>query len=122
MARSFQIETAQRLRFQADPLLHADGYVALWSRGVCLSNYEAAHYYFPIQFRPPYPQTLVTRLADLQSVDLTREDASAHVREFVATNGPWIDVILLRTSDRELVSLTERTYSEVLHTRATCGH
>ena len=48
----FQISTLRHTRFQADPLLHADAYVALWTRGVLLSNYEAAHYYFPVKLRP----------------------------------------------------------------------
>ena len=97
--RMFQLETNQNLRFLADPLLHSDGYVTLWSRGILLSNYEAAHYYFPVQLRPPYPQTLASFVSQLQSLDPTGREDRALVQKFLADDGPFLDVLLVRTAD-----------------------
>jgi hypothetical protein len=45
--------------FRVDPLRHAGSHIALRSNAILLTNYEAAHSYFPVQFRPthnPYHQ------------------------------------------------------------------
>ncbi len=112
--RIFQMGTSRNIRFQADPLLHSDAYVALWSGGILISNYEAAHYYFPVKLQPAYPQTLLSLVPELQSLDLTRNDDRVHVREFLSDHEQYIDVLLIRTLDKQFVSLAQRWFSEVL--------
>jgi hypothetical protein len=112
--RLYQIGTKPVPRFRADPVLHSDAYVALWSRGVLLSNYEAAHYYFPVKLRPTEPQSLVQLTEDLQSIDLRRSADYALVQGFLSTQKQHIDVLIVRTVDPDLISLAQRSFSEVL--------
>jgi hypothetical protein len=112
--RLYQIGTKPDLRFRADPVLHSDGYVALWSRGVLLSNYEAARYYFPVKLRPTDPQSLVQRAEKLQSVDLKRGADRVLVQDFLSAQKQYIDVLIVRTVDRDLISLAQRSFSQVL--------
>jgi hypothetical protein len=112
--RLYQIATKPDLRFRADPALHSDGYVALWSGGVLLSNYEAAHYYFPVKLRPAYPESLVRLAEDLQSIDLKRSADRDLAQDFLSGQKEFIDVLIVRTADRDLVSLAQRSFSEVL--------
>ena len=48
-----------RGRFRANPLLHAENWLGVDTGNVVWNNYEALHYYFPVQFRPeierPHP-------------------------------------------------------------------
>lgn len=45
-----------RGKFRANPVLHADNLAGLGTTGhVVWSNYETAHYYFPVQVRPGLP-------------------------------------------------------------------
>jgi len=111
--RIFQIGTQQDPRFKADVLAHSGGYAALWSRGILLSNYEAAHYYFPMLLRPGYPQTLVSLRGELQSLDLKRDADRALIQKFVSDHEQYIDVLLVRTTDEHFVSLVQGSFSEV---------
>ena len=51
-----------RGRFRANPLLHAENWLGVDTGNVVWNNYEALHYYFPVQFRPeierPHPGDL----------------------------------------------------------------
>lgn len=81
---------------RVNPLKHACCYVALDSRAVLLTNYEAAHAYFPIQFRSGYnPYEMIGPFhADPLSADLER---------FHAGGGAKVDYVLLYgTEDHEL--------------------
>jgi hypothetical protein len=112
--RIFQIGTRQDPRFRADVLAHSDGYAALLSGGILLSNYEAAHYYFPVRLRPGYPQTLVSLLGELQTLDLQREADRVRLKEFVSNHERYIDVLLVRNADPDIVSLVRDPFGEVL--------
>lgn len=73
---------------RVNPLKHASCYVALDSRAVLLANYEAAHAYFPIQFRSGYnPYEIIGPFhADPFSADLER---------FHAGGATSVDYVLL---------------------------
>ena len=51
-----------RGRFRANPLLHAEDWLGVETGNIVWNNYEALHYYFPVQFRPeierPHPGDL----------------------------------------------------------------
>ncbi len=112
--RLYQIGTKRDLRFRADPLLHSDAYLALWSHGVLLSNYEAAHHYFPTKLKSPYPQSLVELVEKLQSVDLKQEGDRRLVQDFLSAQKESIDILIVQTSDPELVALAQRSFSDIL--------
>jgi hypothetical protein len=112
--RIYQVGTPPRLRFEADPGLHRDAYAALWSRGVLMSNYEAAHYYFPVKLRPTYPQSLVTEVSQLQELDAKQAADRERLRKFLADHQASIDVLLVRTADPQLVTAARQTFGDVL--------
>jgi hypothetical protein len=112
--RIFQVGSQLNPRFKADVLAHSAGYAALSSQGIWLSNYEAAHYYFPVRLRPDYPQTLVSVLGELQTLDLRREADRVRLKEFVSDHERYIDVLFVLSSDPEIVPLVRDRFSEVL--------
>jgi hypothetical protein len=112
--RIFQMGTRQDSRFLADPLLHCDGYAGLWTGGIVLSNYEAAHYYFPVKLRPAYPQSLLTFLSELQTLDLDRDADRTRLQGFLREHQPYIDVLLVRTTDNRFAPLARPWFGEVL--------
>ena len=65
-----------RSRFRANPLLHAEDWLGVDSGNVVWNNYEALHYYFPVQFKPeierPHPGNL-----ELVSIHEEPKDKSA---------------------------------------------
>jgi hypothetical protein len=111
--RVFQIGTHRHTGFQANPLLHTDAYVALWTRGVLLSNYEAAHYYFPVKLRPDYPPTLISNLSQLEELDPDCEGDRILVQRFLAEHRSLIDVLLVQTADERFVSFLRRAFGKV---------
>jgi hypothetical protein len=109
-----QVGTPERLRFEADPGLHGDAYAALWSRGVLLSNYEAAFYYFPVKLRPDYPRSLVTQISHLQELDPHREADCEHLRKFLSDHERLIDVLIVRAGDPKILAIARQPYDDVL--------
>jgi hypothetical protein len=118
--RVFQINTLRHTRFQADPLVHADAYVALWTQGVLLSNYEAAHYYFPVKLRPNYPTTLISSLSKLEDPDPDNEGDRIFVRRFFTEHRALIDVLFVQTADEQFVSFLQSAFGKVLSHTGTC--
>jgi hypothetical protein len=110
--RIFQIRTKQSIRFRADSMRHSDGYVALWSRGILLSNYEAKHYYFPVKLQPAYPPMLCSLGTDLENLDPER--AGDGVRDLLSNCDQFIDVLVVRTVDEKILSLARGSFSDVL--------
>jgi hypothetical protein len=112
--RIYQVGTLERLRFEADAGLHGDAYAALWSRGALLSNYEAAFYYFPVKLRPDYPRSLVMQISQMQELDPNREADRDRLRKFLTDHERIIDVLLVRSGDRQIVAVARQIYGDVL--------
>ena len=51
-------------RFRANPLLHAENWLGVDTGNVVWNNYEALHYYFPVQFRPEIERPASRRPGD----------------------------------------------------------
>jgi hypothetical protein len=94
--------------------------VALWTRGVLLSNYEAAHYYFPVKLRPDYPPTLISSVSQLEELDPDREGDRILVQRFLTEHRSLIDVLLVQTADERFVSFLQRAFGKVLSHTRTC--
>src|SRR5262245_51646922 len=110
--RIVQLRTRPSLRFRADPIRHAGGYVALWSRGIQLSNYEANYYYFPVKMKPAFPLRLGVLTHDLEYLEPQRDpDLFA---ELLADFGQFIDVLVVQTSDEMILALARRSFAEVV--------
>ncbi len=80
---------------RVDPIRHVDALLALRQRSVLLSNYQAAHSYFPVQFKPesnPYRRLGSFHLRPFE-IDMSSLDYDDSIR---------IDYILLAgTSDND---------------------
>jgi hypothetical protein len=112
--RIYQIGTRERHRFESDAGLHSDAYTALWSRGILLSNYEAAFYYFPVKLRPDYPRVLVTQIPQMQELDPKQKSDRDRLRKFLADYERFIDVLIVRSRDRQIVAVAQEIYGDVL--------
>jgi hypothetical protein len=101
-----------RSRFRANPLLHAENWLGVDSGNVVWNNYEALHYYFPVQFKPeierPHPGVLEWASIHEEPQDkLTRMDEWERVLSRYADS---IDVILFWKSDGALEAITKRWF------------
>src|SRR5262249_7068225 len=89
--RIYQItmELNENSRFGPDPRSHAGAYLALWSRGTLLDNYEAHLYYFPVRFRPEFEAPPIWRRLN-NDVELFAERLR-QVRDQIDVLLVWID-------------------------------
>jgi hypothetical protein len=99
-------------RFRANPLLHAEDWLGVDTGNVVWNNYEALHYYFPVQFRPgierPHPGDL-----ELVSIHEDPKDKATRRRDWekiLRDHANAIDVVLFWKSDPELEAITERWF------------
>jgi hypothetical protein len=114
--RIFKVGTKpnQIWRFRANPLRHADGYLAAWSGGILLSNYEAAHYYFPVKLRSDYPVSLIARLNTLELFDLREAHGEFSLPEFLGAHQKYIDVLVLWSADPRLIATAQEWFPVLL--------
>ena len=104
---------SSRSRFRANPLLHAENWLGVDTGNVVWNNYEALHYYFPVQFKPeierPHP-------GDLELVSIHEDPKDKDDADFVTGRGSLaghansIDVVLFWKSDQELEAITKRWF------------
>ena len=101
-----------RSRFRANPLLHAEDWLGVDSGNVVWNNYEALHYYFPVQFKPeierPHPGDL-----ELVSIHEEPKDKSTRLGDWeriLSRHADSIDVILFWKSDEALEAITKRWF------------
>jgi hypothetical protein len=102
-----------RSRFRANPLLHAEDWLGVDSGNVVWNNYEAIHYYFPVQFKPeikrPDPGDL-----ERASIHEESKDKSTRLGEWegiLSRYADSIDVILFWKSDEALEAITKRWFN-----------
>jgi hypothetical protein len=106
-------------RFRTNPLLHAENWLGVGTDNVVWSNYEALHYYFPVQFRPeierPHPGDL-----ELISIHEDPKDKATRLRDWeekiLRPHQKSIDVVLFWKSDPELEAITKRWFESVQQT------
>jgi hypothetical protein len=101
-----------RARFRANPLLHAENWLGVDTGNVVWSNYEALHYYFPVQFRPeierPHPGDL-----ELVSIHEDPRDKADRLRDWeriLSRYADSIDVVMIWKADEELEAITRRWF------------
>ncbi len=99
-------------RFRANPLLHAEDWLGVDTGNVVWNNYEALHYYFPVQFRPeverPHPGDL-----ELISIHEDPKDKESRLRDWetiLRNHEKSIDVVLFWKGDPELEAITRRWF------------
>ncbi len=102
-----------RARFRANPLLHAENWLGVDTGNVIWNNYEALHYYFPVQFRPgierPHPGDL-----ELVSIHDDPKDKANRLHDWeriLSRYSDVIDVILIWKGDDELEAITRRGFA-----------
>jgi hypothetical protein len=104
---------SSRGRFRANPLLHAEDWLGVDTGNVIWNNYEAVHYYFPVQFRRvfegPHPGDL-----ERISIDEDTENKAGRLRDWedvLTTHASSIDVVLFWKNDPELETITKRWFA-----------
>ena len=110
-------------RFRANPLLHAENWLGVDTGNVVWNNYEALHYYFPVQFRPeierPHPGRPGAGL-DPRRPEGQGEPPCVTGRRSWPSHADSIDVILFWKSDPELEAITKRWFDLKRANGATC--
>jgi hypothetical protein len=109
--------TGTKGRFRANPMLHADCLFGVEADNVVWSNYETAHYYFPVKVRPglDHPPALdFERVALLDGPGEGPERARSW-EDLLAAHGEEIDVIVQWSPKAEpgLDSINARRYDPV---------
>jgi hypothetical protein len=107
---------SSRGRFRANPLLHAENWLGVDTGNVVWNNYEARHYYFPVQFRPEIERP---DSGDLESISIHDDPndpkaKAARLRdweELLDRHAKSIDVVLFWKSDPELEAITRRWFN-----------
>jgi hypothetical protein len=103
-------------RFRVNPLLHAENWLGVDTGNVVWNNYEALHYYFPVQFRPEIERP---HAGDLEMISLQSypEDKAKRLRSWeekvMAPHAKSIDVVVFWQSDPELEAITKRWFESV---------
>lgn len=97
-------------KFRANPLLHADNWLGLEGGRVIWNNYEAAHYYFPVQFRPGIerPSPL-----ELEEISLMRDDHEARATRWerlLREHGQSIDALVVWGREPRLDAINARWF------------
>ena len=102
-------------RFRANPLLHAENWLGVDTGNVVWNNYEARHYYFPVQFRPEIqrPDSGMLEWISIHDDPNDKKDRAARLRdweELLSSHARLVDVVLFWKSDRELEAITKRWF------------
>ncbi len=108
-------------RFRSNPLLHADCLFGAGSDAVVWSNYETAHYYFPVKVRRPAPGREIAPdlgppiATDFEAVAIRDAPAESEARarlwsDLLGSHGRAIDVVLEWGEDPKLDAINARRY------------
>lgn len=104
-----------RGRFRSNPLLHADCLLGLDTGNVIWSDYETAHYYFPVRVRPsihPPPADLFEKIAVMDD-PADRARRAKLWEELLDAHHDQIEVIIVWGDDPALIEATNRRYRQV---------
>jgi hypothetical protein len=90
-----------RQRYRANPLLHIDNLLGIGTGNVIWNNYEAAHYYFPVQARGnvPHPPPLAFERVSLLDDPAFAARRSALWETLLAEHRDEIDVVVVWGED-----------------------
>ncbi len=103
-----------RGRFRPNPVLHADNLLGVGTGNVVWSDYETAHYYFPVQFRDDRPHPPASVFEDVAMRD-DPADAEARSRLWsglLDAHHHELDVLLVWGRDGVLESINRRYFAE----------
>jgi hypothetical protein len=110
--RTATLLTDVKTRFRPNALLHADGWLGVSEDAVLWSNYEARHYYFPVQFRPELARPDSFELEQIALRGGTAE-AADRWEKVLETYRDAIDRVIVWREDPTLDAITERWYELV---------
>jgi hypothetical protein len=104
-----------RDRFRANPMLHADCLLGVGTGNIIWSNYEAAHYYFPVHFRPNAPHPPQHEFEELSKMDdpADAEKRRRRWRELLEDNLVLIDRLVIVGSDAALEEIAALWFKQV---------
>jgi hypothetical protein len=97
---------------RANPLLHAEAMLGVEGDRIVWSNYETAHYYFPVQVRPDVPHPSPLAFEELSILD-SPEDADRRAersRALLEAEADRVDVLVTNGRDERLDAITGQWY------------
>lgn len=102
--------------YRANPLLHIDQRLGVGTGNVIWTNYEAAHYYFPVRFRSdrPHPPEL-----EFEAISKLDDPADAPERRrrweaLLAEHHPRIDRLVIWGTDPTLEAIAGRWFEPIV--------
>jgi hypothetical protein len=110
-----------RGRLRPNMMLHADSLLGVGTGNVIWSNYEAAHYYFPVHFRKGVAHPPDREFEELSKMDDPRDAKSRQLRwqALLDAHRAEIDRLVTVGSDDALDAITRRWYREIASTGRT---
>ena len=99
-----------RVPFAVNPLLHAEGLLGLNTGNVVWSNYELAHYYFPLRVRPQTPHPNADAFSTVAKTS-ERTERLDRWEQLLRDHHAQIDRIVMRGEALILDAVTSRWYS-----------
>jgi hypothetical protein len=106
-----------RQRYRANPLLHADDLLGVGTDRVLWSNYETAHYYFPVQVRPevPHPPPLAFEQASIHDDPAAAAARAAEWLALLEAHHAQIDALVIQGEDPSgrLDAITARWFEPI---------
>lgn len=102
-----------RQPFRANPIRHADCLLGVGTQNVVWSNYESAHYYFPVRVRDdvPHPPVLAFEEAALRDHPARADDRARAWTDLLAAHHDAIDTLVILGRDTRLESITARWFA-----------
>jgi hypothetical protein len=100
-----------RVKFRANPLIHADGLLGAGSENILWNNYETRHYYFPVRFREGlrHPDPF-----ELEQISLSEQpDRAARWERVLEQYHDLADVIVVWGVDPAIDAVTEKWFTPV---------
>jgi hypothetical protein len=101
-----------RGRYRANPLMHADCLLGVGTGNVLWSNYETAHYYFPVQFRDDVPRPPAGEFEQIARLDGPGEGPARAERwgSLLADHHGSIDTLVVWGADPALDAINARWF------------
>src|SRR5262249_47790993 len=106
------LQLSLRGRFRGNPMLHADCLLGVGTGNVVWSNYEAAHYYFPVHFRRNLPHPPELEFEQISVLDDPRDAVERRIRwrRLLDHHHAEIDRLVINGSNPELESVSQQWF------------
>ncbi|MBX6316536.1 MAG: hypothetical protein IRY99_27025, partial [Isosphaeraceae bacterium] len=98
--------------YRANPILHVDNQLGIGTGNIVWNNYETAHYYFPVQFRPDlrHPPAFVFEEVAIRDDPADAPERARLWEQLLQEYHDLLDVLVVWGSDPRLDGITARWF------------